>query len=62
MNTFSSDYISQPMGITSNIVRGLSRDIEVPIKKYKVMAKDAKTLKEIKKTLSLLVDLLLKIN
>lgn len=63
MNTFTSDYIStgnSPMGLTANVVKGIPRQVEFPVKIPVFSNKHRKTVQEIKKTLLKLADLLAK--
>lgn len=64
MNTFSTEYMSQtiPVGISSNIINGIPRNIQIPIKKYKISKDQHKCLREIQQTILKLTDLILKIN
>jgi hypothetical protein len=63
MDTFSSDYIStgnSPMGITANVVKGIPRQVNFPVKLPVFTDKHRKTVQEIKDTLIKLTDLLAK--
>jgi phosphoheptose isomerase len=63
MDTFSSDYISNiPMGITSNVVRGIPRTVKVPVKTHKLTSKDTKKVKEISEVILKIADMLNKVS
>jgi hypothetical protein len=63
MDTFTSDYISSggsPMGITANVVKGIPRQVKLPVRLPIFTNGHRKTIKEIRETILKLTDLLVK--
>jgi hypothetical protein len=62
MNTFDSDYISSQTGMTASNIRGIPRQVEIPVKIPQISTKHKKTISEIAKILDKLVKTLQKID
>lgn len=62
MNTFSSDYISNSqVGLTSNVVKSIPRQVSIPVKLPVFTKNHKKTIKEIKNTLLKIADVISKV-